>query len=229
MTGESRRIRFVLGSMALLLALNLIGSYNELGWKASTVNVSVVFLLDVAYILRYRDVHLGRWLLLGLTAGSVELLTDWWLVRTGTLVYPPHEPMIWASPAYMPVAWTVVLVQIGAVGSWLQQRQGMLRATLLSALISGINIPLYEHLAKDANYWFYQYTPMVLSTPYYIICAEFLLALPLVWLGLLAQRSQPFWSLGLGVLEGVWMFPVVVFAFWLLGPCSGAALQWPCP
>jgi len=228
MYDEARRIRFALSTMALLLALNGVSAIYALGWRAITFNVGVVLVLDCIYILRYRDAQVGRWLLLGFAAGGVELLTDWWLVGTQTLVYPPDKPQIWASPAYMPFAWAVVLVQLGIVGDWLRPRQGWLAATLLTALIAGINIPIYEHLAKDAQYWFYQLTPMFLSTPYYIICAEFLLALPLVGLGAIAARLRPRWSLSLGVIEGLWMFPVVLFAFWLLGPCTGAVIQWPC-
>lgn len=225
---ESRRIRFVLFTMGLLLALNAIGAYKALGWKAITCNVALVFTLDCLYAWRYRDAHLGRWLLLGLTAGIVELFTDWWLVRTETLVYAPNEPMIWASPAYMPFAWAVVLVQLSAVGFWLYNRLGWCRATILIAVISSINIPIYEHLAKNAQYWFYQHTPMLFDAPYYVIAAEFLLALPLAWMAKRSVNRPLGWSVSLGVVEGAWMFPVVVFTFWLLGPCVGAVIQLTC-
>jgi hypothetical protein len=95
---ETRRIQFVLGTMALLLALNVVSAVYELGWQAVTGNVALVLLLDGIYLMFSRDVQLGQWLLFGLAAGWVELCTDWWLVRTGTLVYPADEPIIWASP-----------------------------------------------------------------------------------------------------------------------------------
>ena len=229
MQTDTQRIRFVLGTMALLLALNVLSAVYGLGWKAVTASVALILLLDGLYIVFCRDTQLGKWLLLGLAAGWVELCTDWWLVRTGTLVYPPDEPMIWASPAYMPFAWAVILVQIGSVGAWLKQRYGLLQATVLTALISGINIPIYEHLAKDAHFWFYQQTPMLFNAPLYVICAEFLLALPLVWMAEVITTARPTRSLVVGAVEGLWMFPAVVFAFWLLGPCTGAVIQWPCP
>jgi hypothetical protein len=228
MTAETRRLPFVLGTMGLLLTLNIISAYYALGWKAVTFNVLLILGLDCLYLVASQDRQLGRWLLLGLAAGGVELLADWWLVRTNTLVYPPDEPMVWASPAYMPLAWAVVLVQIGAVGAWLRQRYSFLLATLLTALIAGINIPIYEHLAKDANFWYYQYTPMLFNAPLYVICAEFLLALPLVWMIGLTAHARPALALAIGALEGLWMLPVVVFAFWLFGPCVGAVMQWPC-
>jgi Domain of unknown function (DUF6989) len=225
---ETRRIQFVLGTMALLLALNVVSAVYELGWQAVTGNVALVLLLDGIYLMFSRDVQLGQWLLFGLAAGWVELCTDWWLVRSGTLVYPADEPMIWASPAYMPFAWAVILVQIGTLGAWLKQRSGFLQATLLTALLSGINIPIYEHLAKDAHFWFYQQTPMLFNAPLYVICAEFLLALPLVGMARVTRRARPVAALAVGAVEGLWMFPAVVVAFWLLGPCTGAVIQWPC-
>ena len=228
MNMESRRIRFVMFTVILLLALNLTNAILEWGWPAITVSVGLVFALQCGFTIYYRDPQLGRWILIGLVAGWVELVADWWLVRTGTLVYPSGEPMIWASPAYMPFAWTVVLVQIGAIGCWFKQRHGMLSATLITALLSGINIPIYEHLAKRSQVWFYQDTPMIFNAPYYVILAEFILALPLVWIGVVAQQKKPGWSLGLGAVEGAWMFPTVVFAFWLIGPCGGAVIQWTC-
>jgi hypothetical protein len=214
--------------MALLLALNAISAYYALGWQAITLSVTLILVLDGLYIVCCRDVQFSRWLLLGMAAGVVELYTDWWLVRTNTLVYPQDEPMLWASPAYMPLAWAVVLAQIGSVGAWLKQRYGLLRATLLTALISGINIPIYEHLATDANFWFYQYTPMLFNAPLYVICAEFLLALPLVWMTSITATARPHFTIVVGAIEGLWMFPVVLLAFRLLGPCVGAVIQWPC-
>jgi hypothetical protein len=62
----------------------------------------------------------------------------------------------------------------------------------------------------------------------YVICAEFLLALPLAWMAGITATARPAFSLMIGALEGLWMFPVVLLAFWLLGPCVGAVIQWPC-
>jgi hypothetical protein len=214
--------------MGLLLALNVLSACYGLGWRAITASLALILLLDGIYMVAFRDLQLGQWLLFGLAAGFVELGSDWWLVRTGTLVYPPDEPMIWASPAYMPFAWAVVLAQIGVVGAWLKQRYGLLPATLLTALLSGVNIPIYEHLAKDAHFWFYQHTPMLFNAPLYVIGAEFFLALPLAGMAGAITTAHPVRSLAAGVVEGLWMFSVVIFAFWLLGPCGSTVIAWPC-
>jgi hypothetical protein len=226
---EARRLRFTGLTIALLVALNVVGAWTRAGWPLATFNTALILLLDVLYVWRFRDGVLGRWLLLGLAAGVVELTADWWLVaRTRTLVYPAGQPMILASPAYMPFAWAMVLAQIGPIGAALGRRLPLPVATLLTALLSGVNIPLYEHLAHDANYWYYRDTPQLFNAPYNVIAAEFLLALPLVWLGREAERLRWPWSAALGVVEGVWMLPSVLLAFWLLGPCADAVIQLPC-
>ena len=53
---------------------------------------------------------LGRLMLVGLIAGICELFTD----ASGqqvvhSLIYPPGEVTIWASPVYMPLTWMVTL------------------------------------------------------------------------------------------------------------------------
>lgn len=222
---DARRIRFVGFTMALLMGLDIVSSQLSLGWKSITFNTALILALDGLYILRYRDGQLARWFLFGLAAGWVELLIDRWFVGTGTLVYPVEEPHIWASPAYMPFAWAMVLVQLGVVGAWLRQRLSFFLATVLTAVISGINIPIYEHLAKGAKWWWYQQTPMLFDAPYYVICAEFLLALPLVWMAGKMTQGPLSRSAVLGVAEGVWILIVGGFAFWLLGPCTGSVFD----
>jgi hypothetical protein len=59
--------------------------------------------------------------------------------------------MIVASPAYMPFAWAVILLQMAAVATWLRGRMPVPLAAVVTGLFCGLNIPLYEHLAKDAN------------------------------------------------------------------------------
>ncbi len=217
LVGERRRIRFVLFTMGLLLGLNIISAIGALGWKSVTFSSALILGLDVAFALRYRDRPMMCWLLLGLIAGWLELLTDWWIVAgTRTLLYP-GEPMILASPAYMPFAWAVILVQIGSVAAWLRRRLGVVHATLLTGLIGGINIPLYEHLAKSARWWVYKGTPTLFDAPYYVIAAEVLISLSLVWLARFPESGKAGPSVVAGVTEGAWMFPAVAIPFWLFG------------
>ena len=229
MTAESARIRFVLLAMGMVVASNVAGALTHAGPRFALASTAVTLAVMVGWTARRRDPVLARWLLLGLVAGWMEILTDAWLVQaTGTLVYPPGEPMVLDSPLYMPFAWTLVLAQLGVLGGWLAQRLGAMRATLLVAVLGGSMIPLYEHLARDAGYWWYRDTPMLLNAPLYIIASEFLLSLPLVWLGSVAVRRPWGWSAALGIVAGLWMIPSVMIGWRLVGPCSGALVQFAC-
>jgi hypothetical protein len=228
-TEDSLRMRFVVATMLLVAGCNIFGALTQAGPRFALFSTAFTLALLGAWTAYRRDPVLTRWLTIGFVAGWLETATDAWLVaQTGTLLYPPGEPMVWESPLYMPLAWTIVLTQIGVVGGWLLQRMSLVRATLLCALLGGSSIPLYEHLAHNAGYWTYVNTPMLWNAPLYVIVAEFLLALPLVWMHRQAvARPWPF-SLWLGVLAGVWMLPSVLLAWWLVGPCQGALLQFAC-
>lgn len=223
--GERGRMRFVLAAMALVAGCNTFGALTQAGPRFALASTVFTLVVMIAWTAWRRDGVLARWLVLGSVAGWLEIITDAWLVRsTGTLVYPPGEPMVWDSPLYMPLAWTIVLAQLGVVGGWLAVRMPLWKATLACALLGGSMIPLYEHLAHDAGYWWYRDTPMVWNAPLYVIVSEFLLALPLVWMhGAALRRPWPF-SAWLGLAAGLWMIPSVLLAWRLVGPCTGAWL-----
>lgn len=229
LSAEGARMRFVLVAMGLVVASNVTGALTQAGPRFAFLSTAFTFLVMLAWTAYRRDPVLARWMLIGFVAGWLEIATDAWLVRdTGTLVYPPGEPMVWDSPLYMPFAWTTVLAQLGVVGGWLGQRMSLGRATLACALLGGSMIPLYEHLAHDARYWWYQGTPMVMNAPVYIIVSEFLLSLPLVWMYRAALARPLAHSAVLGGLAGLWMIPSVLIAWWLVGPCTGAIIQFRC-
>lgn len=143
-------------------------------------------LLLLGFVLRHRDIILGRLLLFGLTVGFAELAADAWLVdHTRTLDYSiGGGPMLWRSPIWMPLAWEIVGVQFGYVGLWLWRRfdrWGLIAIGLLGA----INIPYYEEMARRINWWEYSKCRMLSNTPYYIILGEFGIA---ILLAILAKR-----------------------------------------
>src|SRR4030095_1213166 len=180
---DSRRLKFVLATMGLTLAGSIVSAVFKLGWVSALVlNVGTDALI-LWYIVHYRDGVLGRLFLFGAAAGIVELLTaDPWAVHHGGLVYSPHGPFVVDSPLYMPLGWIYVTLQIGYLAIWIAQRWGLTAAILGSGVIGAINIPTYESLAKFADWWIYQGTPMIFHTPYYVILGEALigLALPLL-------------------------------------------------
>jgi hypothetical protein len=228
MSADARRLAFVVATMAAQLTVSVISSIYHLGWVSLTVTVGVLLVLYLAYILWYADDTLFRWLLFGLAAGWVELAPDWWLVaRTRSLYYPAREWMAGDSPLYMPFDWAVVLLQLGVIGDWLRQRLGITGGTLALGLLGGSFIPVYEHLAKNALWWSYSGTPMLLDAPYYVILAEFLLTLPLPAFGWLAERTHPAMSLVLGIAEGGVMMAAVLVTWMLMGPTAGAVITLP--
>ncbi len=113
------------------------------------------------------------WLLaFGLVAGDVELWADWvHVTQLHTLVYTDYVGFrLLASPAYMPVAWCIMVAQFGYLALRLVER---LPAWLTVALLSllGLSLPpCYEQLAAPAQAWHYATRgPMLSHTPLWII------------------------------------------------------------
>ncbi|MEM9300654.1 MAG: hypothetical protein AAGE01_01005 [Pseudomonadota bacterium] len=212
---DSKIYRFAVISIVLMLALNIASSFVVKGWIGAGFNTALVSLIWFAYAFRARNAMLWNWLILALVAGFAELAADWWLVtQTKTLVYV-EGPKVVVSPIYMPFAWMLVLVQIGIVSQWLRHKMALPLAALVTGLIAGLNIPLYESLAKFADWWYYRDTPMILNAPYYIILGEFLIGLPLAYMGLkLMDRIRPALAAGLGLVLGavIWVSYYVAVA-----------------
>lgn len=229
---DRKRFRFVLATIALLLVANAIAAIYALGWISVTVNTAVILALYVGFAVRHSDRVMTGWLVFGLAAGVAELVADAYLVSgTGSLVYVSGAPRIWDSPFYMPFSWTMVLVQLLAIGHWLASRMSLPTASVLTGLFGGLNIPVYEHMARHAEWWYYRATPTLGGAPYYVILAEMLLALPLAWAAVrLARHAGD--GLGrpvlLGIAEGAVMLFACIVAWWLLGPCEGAVIQLSC-
>lgn len=180
------------------------------GWLVASLLTAVLVLAIVGFAAYYRDQLFTRLLVFGLFAGFAELPADYYSVSVlEILVYPQHGPFILSSPLYMPFSYVVVMVQLGYLSYWFTRRWGLAWATVAITLLGGLNVPLYEYLAKRAGFWYYQdcyrifdaVPPMVIVTE-----AAFSLVLPLAvsWLPRLPWRGVA----ALGVLEGLWMFVV---------------------
>jgi hypothetical protein len=118
----------------------------------------------------------------------------------------------------MPFSYVVVMVQLGYLAYWCTKRWGLGWATLAIAVLGGVNVPVYEFLARRAEFWTYHDCRMLFNTvPYITILSETLLSLVLPFLVSLVRRvSWPVVAL-LGVLEGAWMLVVFYFGFKLTG------------
>ncbi|HLO86052.1 MAG TPA: hypothetical protein VK203_13740 [Nostocaceae cyanobacterium] len=215
---STRRIKFICGLLALGITWDFSSSLLGAGWIAASVITVIVLLSYIAYAWRYRDSLLAKYLLFGIAAGFTELLADSWLVQnTGTLVYITGGPFIISSPLYMPFAWANVLIYLGCIGYWFSERFGLAIACLLTAVIGVINIPLYEQWAKGANWWFYQHTPMLGNAPIYIILGEFILALAIPYLLHWLKKAHWGWCVGLGIIQGLWIWCAYALAFQVTG------------
>lgn len=215
---DRRRIRFVGFTLVLVVVWNFTSSLLGAGWIAASVITGIILLLYAGYAWRYRDVLLCRCLAFGLAAGWVELLADCWLVQnTGTLVYIKGGPFVMCSPLYMPFAWANVLTYFSCLSYWCLKQWGVTLTSLIVALLGAVNIPLYEHWAKGADWWFYQHTPMLGHTPIYIIMGEFLIVLALPLMLCWVEKSPWSWIIVLGSLQGLWIWVGYALAFQLTG------------
>jgi hypothetical protein len=153
----------------------------------------------------------------GLVAGVTELVADCWLVsNTGTLIYTTDEPMIACSPFYMPFAWAVLLIQIGYLGWLISLEEKMWVSIIATTIIGFAVIPLFEHWAKGAGWWYYVNCRMIGNTPWYIILAEGMICsfMPLFFRHI-HQRHYVF-QLPLGIIQGLWIWLSYFIAYNLI-------------
>jgi uncharacterized protein DUF6989 len=162
---------------------------------------------------------LGRLMLAGLVAGICELFTDasgQQLVHS--LIYPPGELSLWASPIYMPLTWMITLTYLGYLGWRTRALLGWRFAILLCGLVGAIDIPLFEEMSYHGGWWRYMPARLMLGhTPAYVSLFEGLVvaALPLVFDRI--ERRPWFEAAVVGVMIGIWMAIAALTAWLLLG------------
>lgn len=211
----------MLGSVVVSVTGNVVSARLAAGWPTSVAVTVVEGLYFLALALRpaWRG-PLGRLFLVGLTAGVVELFTDAAGERVvHSLSYPPGEPLIWASPFYMPVAWALVLMQLGYLGWRLRglvgTRLSLWGAVGLAAFCGALLVPFYEEMAFHAGWWQYAPAPGFGHTPFYVVLFEGAIAavLPLILFHI--ERRRVSYAVAAGLLLGAWM-PCAALAAWLL-------------
>jgi hypothetical protein len=207
----------MLGSLALSVTLDIIAARLQAGWVTAALNTVLVGAYLGALCLRaaWRPV-LARLALFGVVVGLLELATD--AAGEGfahSLNYPAGEPFLWASPLYMPLSWTLVLMQVGYLAWRLRATVAAPVAVALSALWSGLNIPFYEEIAYHAGWWRYAAAPAIGHTPFYVMLFEALIGASLP--PLLASLPRWRWrdAVWRGAVAGTWI-PAAALASWLL-------------
>jgi hypothetical protein len=151
---------------------------------------------------------------LGTVAGFVELGADSFLVQmTGTLVYPESLPMLLDSPLYMPLAWAIVIAQLGYLGVRLDEAYGRRAAMAGPSVVSMLLVGFYEYGAYYAGIWEYVGGPLfVLGTvPLYVVVAE---GITFATLYEFVRLDRPIWAgVGFGLVIGAsYAFTYVLFS-----------------
>src|SRR4051812_13669633 len=212
---EHARLAVVLATIAISVGGVLLFSMAPWSdWRTGLLLNLVENALLVVFSIRYRDRLIPRLMLFGLAVGVAELPADAWLVdATGTLDYSiGGGPMVWRSPAWMPLAWEMVAVQFGYLGMRLYEWRGGL-GLLLTGLIGAVNIPFYEEMALRTHWWRYANCRMLLHTPYYIIVGEFLIAVAIGYMARATRSVRWSRSFAAGLLAGLAILPCYVIAF----------------
>jgi hypothetical protein len=212
-----KEVKFVLFTLTLTILVAAVSAALKLGWQSAFALAFGMYILLAWFAISQNDHFLKKLLVFGVAAGFTELLADCWLVNsTGTLIYFEGEPMIACSPLYMPFAWAVLLIQIGYLGWLITHKEKMWVSMVITGLIGFAVIPLFEHWAKNAEWWYYINSKMILNTPWYIILAEGMICffLPLFFVHIHQRKFK--WQLPLGILEGLWIWASYFIAFHLI-------------
>ncbi|HEX8731273.1 MAG TPA: hypothetical protein VF725_04345 [Ktedonobacterales bacterium] len=212
----------MLGVLAFVVACHIVAAIGRLGWASAAISTALttLALLGLALWRTWRPL-LARLLAFGLVAGVCELFTDFAGETVAhSLHYPPGEPMLWASPLYMPLSWMNVLTLIGYL-AWrlttLAPRPTLWQAMALTGLWSALNIPFYEEMAWHAGWWRYAPAPGLGHTPWYVLLFEGLIGFVLPPLLLRVERRRPRAILARGLALGVWIPCAALLAWLLLG------------
>lgn len=213
---NQKEVWFVIATLSVTIGVAALSAAFHWGWRSGFALSFGMYGLLALFAITQRDRFLKRLLLFGIAAGFIELFADCWLVKsTGTLLYPNQEPMIACSPLYMPFAWAVILIQVGYLG-WLISREEKLAVSILATAVIGLAvIPMFEHWAKKAGWWYYVNCKMIFNTPWYIIIGEGLLCsvLPLFF-SLIHRKNYPFQILT-GFAEGAWIWVSYLIGYFI--------------
>lgn len=205
---------FVLITQTIMMGWSILASIYHLGSNQAFILTIGGFIVYLGYGLITKNELFNKILLFGLIAGILELLADRYSVVTiGALVYPSGETMLLNSPAYMPFSWAVALTQLGYYSLLLIRWKGMNLATWVMMLSGGMYIPLYEHLAKGADWWYYRDVSMIFNAPYYIIICEALVSLTLPMAMYYVAIRKKWFALILGAIVGFWILVSAMLAY----------------
>jgi len=212
---EPKRLRVVVATIIInVVAVALLTLVPGSNWRTGlALNVFDNVIL-FGFVFLHGDALLLRFLVFGLVIGFAELPADAWLAQyTRTLDYSVGGgPMIWRSPIWMPLAWEIVAVQLGYIGLRFQEHFGQF-GVLLTGILGAVNIPYYEQMARSIHWWRYSGCRMISGTPYYIIIAEFLIAMAFAVLAKKFRRGDIVTAILMGLAGGAAIFISCVIGY----------------
>lgn len=212
---ERARLRIVLATVVInIVAVALLALAPWSNWRTGlALNLLDNFLL-LSFVFLRRDLLIARLMVFGLAVGFAELPADAWLVlHTHTLNYSiGGGPMLWCSPAWMPLAWEVVAVQFGYLGLRLWERFGGFGLLLIGGL-GAVNIPYCEEMARRIHWWTYSGCRMISFTPYYIVLGEAGIAMVLALLAVQLRRGTWKKAAIAGLVGGLAIFICYALAY----------------
>lgn len=197
------RLRLVIASavaIVVVVSALIVAGWNGWPWAFALALANALGLLAAS--LHRRDQVLLRVWRFALAFGIAELAVDAWLVHiTGTLSYAPYSrrggPMLWASPAFMPISWQVLAAHLAVISETFAG-QPLWRRLAITGLVGGAYVPVCEELAVRGGFWVYHGVPMVSNVPLYIVTGEIGLGIAIVLLMPWVISHQA----ALGVLAG---------------------------
>jgi hypothetical protein len=213
-----KEVVFILFTMVCTLGFALLDAWLHLGYASASVLAIGMYSIIAFHAYKWQDGFLKKLLLFGLIAGVTELAADNWLVNgINSLFYPAQQAHIWASPFYMPLAWAVILIQVGYLGGLLGMRKSLPVTVGISFIIGMLFIPVFETCAKFAGWWYYESSTKIFDTPWYIILGEGLIcaALPLIF-HKIPRKSWPGTAL-MGIFQGLWIFAAYYIGYLIFG------------
>ena len=210
-------------AFALLILFTLIFKFLSarygFDWKFAAGFSYLLFAVFALWaFIKKEDMLFRQVIVFTIVAGFTELISDWWIVSVKeSLVYFPDEPMLVSSPLYMPFSWAVVFIQVGYLGWLIGKGKRMGYLVLITSAIGLLFIPMFEHLAKGADWWYYQNCRMISYVPYYIIASEVAVsaALPFFFKWMEKRRSY-LWAVLFGIAQGLWIWISCMIAYFLL-------------
>jgi hypothetical protein len=136
------------------------------------ITAIVVIIIIMVGTYRLRSPRLSWLLVFGLTAGVLELWSDWIHVASlHSLVYTDYFGFkLLESPSYMPIGWWLTCVQFGYIALRLGEKWSTAMAVGVVSIMGLLLPPWYEEFAKPARAWYYTTSHLLISNiPVWII------------------------------------------------------------